>query len=159
MAKKGKGGEDAGILVVAVNKQARRDYEIIADYEAGIALLGSEVKSVRAGGINLKQSYVKLKGGEAFLVDCHIAPNAHSPQDAHLPTRERKLLLNRRELDKLIGQVKQQGMTLIPLRAYFKDGRLKIEFGVGKGKKHHDKRQDLKSKEAAREMARVLKRG
>lgn len=159
MGKKAKGDEKAGsgILVVATNKKARRDYEILGNYEAGMVLLGSEVKSVRAGGINLSDSYVRAKNSELFLVSCHISPYLHSRVDAHDPLRERKLLLHRQEIEKLAAQVQMKGLTLIPLQVYFKKGRLKVEIGVGKGKKQFDKRDDVKKKEAQREMDRAFK--
>jgi len=151
--------EGEGILIAAVNKKARRDYEVLDKFEAGISLQGSEVKSIRAGSTNLKESYVRVQKGEIFLVGCHISPYSHAPVDAHEPGRDRKLLLHRREIDRLIGQVEQKGLTLIPLRMYFKGGRCKIEIALGKGKKLHDKRGDMKKKEAEREMERFIKRG
>lgn len=159
MGKKEKGEAKAGegILLVATNKKARRDYEILNNYEAGMVLLGSEVKSVRAGGLNLSDSYVRAQNGELFLVSCHISPYTHSRVDAHDPLRERKLLLHRQEIEKLATQVQTKGLTLIPLQVYFKKGRLKIEIGVGKGKKQFDKREDVKKKEAQREMDRAFK--
>ncbi len=152
---KSSGGE--GIAIVAVNKKARRDYEIVDTLEAGVMLQGSEVKSVRSGSINLKESYVRLQRGEVFLVGCHISPYSHAPVDAHEPTRDRKLLLHDYEIKRMIGQIEQKGLTIVPLRVYFKKGRCKIEIAVGRGKKFYDKRQDVKQKEADREMERALK--
>lgn len=147
-----------GILIIAVNKQARREYDISDVYEAGLVLLGSEVKAVRAGAMNLKESYVRVKGREVFLVGCHISPYSHSRPDAHEATRDRKLLLHAHEIAKLCGLVQQKGFTLVPLRVYFRNGRCKIEFGLGKGKKLHDKREDMRKREATREMDQAMKR-
>jgi len=159
MAKKGKKAPqmEGGVLVAAVNKKARRDYEVLEKFEAGLSLLGSEVKSVREGGVNLKESYVREKQGELFLVQCHISPYAHSPVDAHNPTRERKLLMKRSEIDRLIGKVKEKGLSLVPLRLYFKRGRLKLELATGRGKKLYDKRRDEKSRAADRTIQAKLK--
>ena len=143
---------------LAQNKNARRNYEILDSFEAGISLLGSEIKSIRAGGANLRESYVRLKNSEIFLVGCHISPYQHSPVDAHEPERDRKLLLHRREIDRLEGQVQQKGLTLVPIKLYLKGGRCKIEVGLGKGKKLHDKREDVKQKEAMRDIERAMSR-
>lgn len=145
-----------GFKVVQVNKKARHDYEIVEVFEAGIVLAGSEVKSIRGGEVNLKESYVKFKGDELFLVGCHISPYSHSRVDAHDPIRDKKLLMHRREIDKLIGKIQQKGLTIVPLRLYFKQGRCKVEIGLGRGKKLHDKRQDMKTREAVRDMARAM---
>lgn len=167
MTKKGKasgkqkGGEKSsgeGVLVVALNKRARHDNEVVDTLEAGIVLKGSEVKSIREGGLNLKDSYVRVKGGELFLVACHISPYSHAPSDSFAPERERKLLLHRREIERLSGQVSRKGLLLLPLRVYFKTGRCKVEVGVARPKKLHDKRDNIKSKEAAREIARAMSR-
>lgn len=147
----------AGILVAAVNKKARVEYEILDRIEAGVALIGSEVKSIREGGMNLKESYVRVKGAEIFLIGAHISPYRHSRADAHEPTRERKLLLHRREIDRLAGQVQQKGLTLVPLRVFFKNGRAKLEVGLGRGKKLYDKREDIKAREAQREIERGMR--
>lgn len=152
-----KATEQQNESLIASNKKARRDYEILQTLEAGIALVGSEVKSLREGGVNLKDSYVRIIRGECFLVGCHISPYSHSRVDAHETTRDRKLLLHRREIERLVGSVQQKGLSLIPLKLYFKQGRAKLEIGLGKGKKLHDKRQDLKSREAQREIQRALR--
>jgi len=157
MATKQKPAEESHLLVAA-NKKARRDYEIIDELEAGICLKGSEVKSLRQGNINLKDSYVKLKSGEIFLVGSHIAPYNHSPADSHEAVRDRKLLLHKKEITKLSVLVQQKGLTIIPLKIYFSAGRCKVQIGLGRGKKLHDKREDIKSKEAVREIERVMKR-
>jgi SsrA-binding protein len=146
-----------GILIVAQNKKARHDYEILQTAECGIVLSGAEVKSVRAGSMNLKESYVRLKDGELYLVACNISPYSHSRLEDQKAVRDRKLLMHRREIDRLAVQVTQKGLSLIPIKAYFKRGRCKLEIGVGRGKKLHDKRQDLKRKEAERDIARAIK--
>lgn len=142
---------------LAENRSARSNYEILDTHEAGIALLGSEVKSVRAGGANLKESYVRVQGGELFLLNCHITPYQFARADSINPVRERRLLMHRNEIEKLDTQVRQKGLTLIPLKLYLKQGRVKLALAVAKGKKLHDKREDLKKKEANREIARALK--
>jgi SsrA-binding protein len=143
---------------IAKNRKAWHDYSIEQKYEAGIALHGWEVKSLRAGRAQLKEGYVILDGGEAFLVGAHISPltsaSTHVQPD---PTRARKLLLHREELNKLIGAVERRGYTLIPLSLYWKHGRAKIEVALAKGKQAHDKRADIKSRESDREIARALK--
>jgi len=154
---KSKGKQPAsGELSVSVNRKARHDYEILDTHEAGIVLLGSEVKSLRAGEANLKESYVRLLNSELFLVGCHIQPYSHSPDDAHRARRQRKLLMHRREIDRLAGEISKKGLTLIPLRLYFKDGRCKVQIGIAKGKKLHDKRQDEKARSADRRIARAV---
>ncbi|MCB0343692.1 MAG: SsrA-binding protein SmpB [Bdellovibrionales bacterium] len=155
---KNKSSAAGGRMVISSNKKARRDYEIIDTYEAGIVLQGSEVKSIRDGGINLKDSYVRIKGGEIFLVGSHISPYSHAPADAHETVRDRKLLMQKREIERLTGQVQQKGLSLIALQIYFRNGRCKLEIGLGKGKKLYDKRQDVKDREARRTMERALKR-
>ena len=158
MAKKsGQKEEGEGVLVAALNKKARRDYEISDTFEAGLALLGSEVKSIRDGGMNLQESYVRVSNSELFLVDCHISPYTFAGFQAPPPTRERKLLMHRREIERLGVAVRQKGLTLVPMRAYFKNGRCKLEVGLGKGKKLWDKREDVKAKEAKRAMDRAFR--
>jgi len=166
LAKKQKQAQKAaegGIQVIDVNRKARRDYHISDTYEAGLILLGSEVKSIRAGGMNLKESYVRVRNGEIFLVGCNISPYRHSRVDAHEPLRDRKLLLNQKEIERLGEQVQKSGLTIVPLQAYFKKGRCKLEIGLGKGKKLYDKREDIKRREETRRMernvTRVNKRG
>lgn len=141
-----------------VNKKARREYEIIETLEAGISLLGSELKSIRGGGLSLKESYIQIKAGECFLMNAHIAPYAFTSVQPPDPYRTRKLLLHKREIERLGARNQQKGLTMIPLSAYSNaKGKVKIQLGVGRGKKLHDKRQDLKSKEADRAMERALK--
>ncbi|MFN8389097.1 MAG: SsrA-binding protein SmpB [Bdellovibrionota bacterium] len=149
--------EGGGILIVAQNKRARHDYEIMQTAECGIVLSGPEVKSIRDGHMNLKESYVQVHGGEVFLIGCNIKPYAHSRLEEQDADRERKLLMHRREIERLAVQVNQKGLTIVPLKAYFKAGRCKVEIGIGRGKKLHDKRDDLKRREADREMARAMK--
>lgn len=142
---------------LAINKTASREFEIISKLEAGVQLLGSEVKSIRLGACNLKESYVRVKNSEVFLLSCHIAPYSQAPVDAHEPTRERKLLLNKKEIVSLKNSIQNKGLTIIPLRMYLKNGKIKLEIATAKGKKLHDKRQDTKKKEAERHMKRALK--
>ncbi len=153
--KQGKSERQSGS--VAVNRKARRDYEIVSTIEVGIVLAGSEVKSARAGGINLVDSYVKNNNGEMFLVNCHFAPYSHSAVDAHELTRDRKLLLHKREIERLTQQIRQKGLAIIPLQVYLKDGRIKVELGVGRGRKLHDKRDVERDREADRNLRRVMK--
>lgn len=147
-----------GILLVASNKKARRDYEIVEVLEAGLVLSGSEVKSVRAAAVSLKESYIRIRDDEAFLIGANISRYSHSRPDAHEPDRDRKLLLHRREIDRLRGQVMQKGLTIVPLRIYFRKGRCKVEIGVGRGRKLYDKRDATRAKEAQRQMERGVER-
>ncbi len=144
--------------VIAVNRQARHDYFIEETYEAGLVLQGWEVKSLRAGRVSLKESYVLIKDGEAWLFGAHITPlpsaSTHVEAD---PTRTRKLLLHKRELDKLIGLVERRGYTLVPLKLYWKNNRAKLEIGLAKGKKLYDKRAVEKERDWQREKQRLLK--
>jgi SsrA-binding protein len=153
------GDRETGIKVIADNRQARFQYEILETYEAGIELTGTEVKSIRAGKANLRDGYVIIRNGEALLLNVHISPYQASGQYFnHEPRRTRKLLLHRREINKLIGQVEQKGLTLIPLKLYLKKGWIKVSIGLAKGKKLHDKRETLKRRQDQREMARAMKR-
>ncbi len=160
MGKKGKAKTktDDGRRVIATNKRARREYFIEDRFEAGLVLQGSEVKSMRGGRVNLTEGYIRLRDGEAFLVDVHVPPYKQANINNHEPTRPRKLLLHRRELRRLAGKVSQQGYTLVPLQLYFIRGMAKLEFGLGKGKKLHDKRDDNKKRDADREMERAMRR-
>jgi len=160
MAKSGtrKPSGEPGIKLVAQNRRARHDYEIRSTHEAGLVLLGSEVKSLRAGEADLKDSYVFVRRGEAFIHGLHIAPYAFARDGGHEPERERKLLLHQLEIDRLAEQVAEKGMTLVPLRLYFRAGKAKLEFGVGKGRRTVDKRHALKERDQKREMARALRR-
>ena len=146
-----------GVKVLAANKKARHDYFIEDTYEAGIELKGTEVKSLRAGKSNLRDSYVQIKNAEAFVCNMHISPyekgNIFNPD----PMRTRRLLLHKREILKLMGIVQQKGFTLVPLRVYLKGGRVKLEVGVARGKKLYDKREDLKEKAIRRDHERSYK--
>lgn len=142
-----------------VNKKARFQYHFEETLEAGVALLGTEVKAIRQGKANLTDSYVRIKHGEAFLVGCHIGTYDAGGADNHEPRRERKLLLHRRELDRLAGKVREQGLTLIVPKLYFKDGRVKAELALARGKKTHDKRAALRERQEKKEMERAMKRG
>lgn len=143
---------------IALNKKARHDFFIEESYEAGIALEGWEVKSLRAGRIQIKESYVLIKGGEAYLFGAHIAPLPTASTHIHPdPLRSRKLLMHRRELDRLIGLVDRKGYTLVPLALYWSRGRTKLEVGLAKGKQAHDKRAALKERDWKREQNRILK--
>jgi len=139
---------------IATNRKAWHDYEILETHEAGLVLKGTEVKSLREGQVNFKDSYAALSSAEAWLVGCHIAPYHHGSDANHEADRSRKLLLHRREISRLIGKVAERGLTLVPLRLYFKNGRAKVELGLARGKKLHDKRHALRERDARREMAK-----
>jgi len=143
--------------VVCTNKKAYHDYFIEETFEAGIVLLGTEVKSLREGKANLSDSHVLIKGNEAYLFNCHISPYSHGNIQNHDPLRTRKLLLNRAEIDKLRGKADQRGYTIVPLKIYFKGHLAKLEIGLARGKKLFEKREALKEKEAKREISRALK--
>jgi SsrA-binding protein len=150
---------DAGEKLLATNRKAFHEYFILDKLEAGIALLGTEVKSIREGRINLKESYALVKKEEAFLLNCHISPYSHGNRENHEPLRSRKLLLHHREIRKLIGKTQEKGLTLIPLRVYLKRGKIKVELGLSRGKKLYDKRETERRKEADRESRAAMKRG
>lgn len=146
-----------GIKIIASNKKAYHEYHIEETFEAGIILQGTEVKSIREGKVNLKESFCRIKNGEVFINNMNIAEYDFGNRENHEPTRMRKLLLHHVEIDKLIRLTEQKGLALIPTKLYFKNNYIKLEIGVGRGKKLHDKRQTLKDKEAAREMAKAMK--
>ena len=148
-----------GTKVVASNRRARHDYDILETFECGIVLTGSEVKSIRDGKIQLKDSFARVQDGEVWLHGVHISPYAfaHGPS-AHDPDRSRKLLLHRAEIDELMGRTQQEALTLVPLSVYFKDGRAKIELGLAKGRRRYDKRQAIATRDAAREAERAMAR-
>lgn len=151
-------GKDENADRIAVNRRARHDYFIDERLEAGVALLGWEVKALRAGRLQLAEAYVLLKNGEAWLFGAHVTPlNTASTHVLPDPTRSRKLLLHRRQIDALIGAAERKGRALVPLSMYWKKGRAKLEIGVARGKKEHDKRDDLRERDWQRERARVLK--
>ena len=145
-------------IVLADNRKARFDYTIEAKIEAGIALQGSEIKSLRAGHANLRDGYARVEKGEVWLRNVHIAPWANAAQTNHDPLRPRKLLLHRVEIGQLAGAVSQKGYTLVPLRMYVRNGRAKIELGLARGKKRYDKRQAIKEREHVREMDAAIRR-
>jgi SsrA-binding protein len=146
-----------GIKIIADNRKAFHDYHIMDKYEAGMVLDGSEVKSLRGGHVQLKDSYVVFKGKELWLQNCHISKYTASSYNNHEPERHRKLLLHRTEIDKIIGQMKERGLTMVPLKIYFKEGRAKVEVAMVKGKKEHDKRDDLKKRDAQKQLDQLKK--
>jgi SsrA-binding protein len=146
--------KNSGIKLIADNKKARFDYVIVEALEAGIVLMGSEVKSLRNGSCNLKDSYVSFKGHEAYLQNAHIGVYQASSYNNHEPERMRKLLLHEHELEQIRSAIEKGGMTCVPLKIYFKKGKVKVEIALAKGKKKGDKRQSVKQREADREMAR-----
>ncbi|RDH89969.1 MAG: SsrA-binding protein [endosymbiont of Seepiophila jonesi] len=160
MGKKSKSAKSSGGSTIALNKKAKHDFFIEERYEAGISLQGWEVKSLREGRVQIKESYVIIQNGEAYLFGAHITPlktaSTHVTTD---PTRSRKLLLHRRELSKLIGLVERKGYTLLPTALYWKKGYAKLEIGLAKGKKQHDKRSSDKDRDWKREKERIFKRG
>jgi SsrA-binding protein len=149
---------ESGRKLIASNRKARHDYEILDKYEAGIVLTGTEVKSLRAGRASLVDGYATIKDGEVWLEGIHIAEYAEGTWTNHAPRRIRKLLLNRMEINRLIGKIKEGGLTLVPLQMYFSDGRAKVEIALARGKKAYDKRQDLAKRDANREISRQMGR-
>ena len=145
-----------GTKTVATNRKARHEYFILETYEAGIALQGSEIKSIRAGQISLGEAYIRIDGHEAWLEDAHIAPYEQANRFNHDPRRPRKLLLHQSEIHRLWDEVRQKGVTIIPLSVYLKEGRAKVEIAVAKGKKLYDKRADLAKRDAMREIERQM---
>lgn len=145
--------------IVTTNKKAYHDYEIIESFEAGVSLLGSEVKSIREGRISLKDSYAEVRNGEVFLLQTHISQYAPANRFNHDPLRERKLLLHRQEIKRIIGKIREKGYTLIPTKVMFNDkGKVKVEISLAKGKKAHEKKQAIKERDIKREMRAALKR-
>ena len=149
---------DTNFKVVATNRKAGHEYFLLERYEAGIALQGSEIKSIRAGQISLAEAYIRVDGDEAWLEDAHIAPYEQAGQFNHEPRRPRRLLLHRREIRQLWNEVRQKGMTIVPTRVYLKNGRAKLEIAVAKGKKLYDKRQTIAKRDAEREIERDYRR-
>lgn len=143
--------------LIAQNKKARHDYTIVDTIESGIVLQGTEIKSIRNSRINLKDGFVRIRNGEAFLVNVHISPYEQGNIFNHDPLRTRKLLLHKKQIDKLYGEMKQQGMSIVPLKVYLKDGYAKVLIGLAKGKKQYDKRESLKRKDQERQIARAMK--
>ncbi len=149
---------ESGRKLVARNKKARHDYAVLDTYEAGIVLVGTEVKSLRAGRANLVDGYAQIADGEVWLHGVHIPEYTQGTWTNHDPRRKRKLLLHRDEIAKLIGKTREGGLTLVPLSLYFRDGKAKVEIALARGKRSYDKRQDLARRDAGREVARVLGR-
>jgi SsrA-binding protein len=146
------------VKVISTNRKAQHDYYLTDTYEAGIVLQGSEIKSIRAGQISIKEAYVQIEDQEAWLVNAHISPYEQASYLGHEPRRKRKLLLHSREIDRLWDAVRKKGLTIVPTRVYLKRGRAKIEIAVGRGKKQYDKRHELAKRDAQREMDRSLRR-
>lgn len=149
--------KDSNVKVVAKNRKARFNYEILETYEAGIELKGTEVKSVRASKVNLAEGFISIDNGEAFLKQVHISPYEQGNIFNVDPVRVRKLLLHKREIKKLIGETAQKGFTLVPLSMYLKNGKVKLSLGLARGKNTHDKRQDMAKKDAQRNIERAMK--
>jgi SsrA-binding protein len=145
------------VKVVCENRKARHDYFILETFEAGIVLTGTEVKSLRAGRGNLKESYARVENGELWLYDMHISPYEQGNRFNHEPKRPRKLLMHKGEIMRLWGRTREKGLTLVPLRCYFKDGRAKVEIALAKGKKLYDRREEIAAREAKREVERALR--
>jgi SsrA-binding protein len=146
-----------GEKLIADNRRARHDYHLLDRFEAGVVLTGTEVKVLRDGKATLQQAYAEVRDGEAWLVGLHVPEYTQGNSSNHEPDRARKLLLHRREIDRLYGQVREKGFTLVPTKLYFKDGRVKVELALARGKELHDKRRDIASREAKRQMERELK--
>jgi SsrA-binding protein len=149
---------DKGVKPIAENRRARHDYHLLDRYEAGLQLTGTEVKSLRDGRVTLAQSYADVRDGEVWLVGAHIDEYKQGNVANHEPDRDRKLLLHRREIDSLIGQVQEKGLTLVPTRMYFKNGRAKLELAVARGKEQRDKRRDIAKRDAQRDIDRAFRR-
>ena len=152
-----KSAREAAQRNIAENRKAFHDYHILETLEAGVALLGTEVKSIREGRVNLRDSYAQVKGGEVFLYNVHIQPYSHRGYADHAPMRDRKLLLHAHEIRKLIGKTVERGMTLVPVRMYFKNGRVKVALALAKGKQAHDKREAIRKRDSERETRAAIK--
>ena len=142
---------------IAENRKARHDYHILDSWEAGVALLGTEVKSIREGRVNLRDSYARIDNGEVWMLNVHISPYSHRGSAEHAELRQRKLLLHRDEIRKMVGQVAEKGLTLVPLELYFKNGRVKVQLALAKGKQAHDKRETIRRREVERETRAAVK--
>jgi len=145
------------IKVVATNRKARHEYQFHDTFEAGLVLMGTEIKSIRAGRVSLQEGFVVFEGNEAWLVNVHIAPYDPASRQNHEPRRRRKLLLHRREIDRLASRVQEKGYTVVPTRLYLKDGRAKVEIALARGKKLYDKRQTIAKRDSKRQVERALK--
>ena len=143
--------------IIADNRKARHDYHILETYEAGVALVGTEVKAIREGRVNLRDSYARTDGGEVWMLNVHISSYSHRGYADHAETRQRKLLLHRHEIRKLIGRTAEKGLTLVPLQMYFKNGRVKVLVGLARGKQAHDKRETIRRREVDRETRTAIK--
>jgi SsrA-binding protein len=154
MAKK---GNETGIQVKATNRKALRDYQIEEKLEAGIVLVGSEIKSIREGRASLREAYASVDGGEVWLFDMHVSPYMQASRFGHDPTRARKLLLHKDEIKRLTGRITERGYTLVPVRLYIKDGKAKVELGLARGKRQYDKRREIARKDADREIERAVR--
>lgn len=144
--------------VLSDNRQAGHNYILLEKYEAGIALIGTEVKAAKTGKVQLKESYADIQDNEAWLLNAHISEYSHGNRENHTPMRKRKLLLHRQEIDKLYGKVKEKGLSLVPTKMYLKNGKIKVEIAVGRGKKLHDKREAERSKEQQDEARQEMRR-
>jgi len=142
---------------IAENRKAFHDYHILETFEAGVALLGTEVKAIREGNVNLRDSFARVEGGEVWIYNVHISPYSHRGYSDHEPTRKRKLLLHRQEIKKLIGKTIERGMTLVPTRMYFKNGKIKVALALARGKEAHDKRETMRRREIDRETRAAVK--
>jgi SsrA-binding protein len=158
VTRRGKGGPPEGVRPVVQNRKARHDYQIEDTVEAGLALTGSEVKSLRAGNVALADAYAQVRGHELFLVSCRIGAYQPASYTGHAPVHDRKLLLHRAEIDRLAGKVERAGYTLVPLSIYFKEGWAKVELGLAKGRTHEDRRHAIAEREMKRELDRALSR-
>jgi SsrA-binding protein len=150
--------KDSGIKVIATNRKAGRDYFLLDKFEAGIALQGSEIKSIRAGQVSLRESYVRIDDQEAWLMNAHIAPYDPASNFNHEPRRPRRLLLHRREIYRLYEKIRSRGFTLIPTKMYLKGGRAKVEIALARGKKQYDKRREIAKRDVEREISRTVRR-
>ena len=148
---------DAAERVLATNRKAYFNYEILDRLEAGIRLVGTEVKAIREGGLNFRDSFVEFKAGELFLIGCRIGPYSHGNRENHDEGRDRKLLLHKREILKFGGKATEQGLTIVPLKAYLKKGRVKLEIGLARGKRAHDKRETIKRRDIERETRQAVR--
>src|SRR6478735_5912720 len=154
---KAKTAREEAQKIIADNRKAHHDYHLIETFEAGIALLGTEVKSIREGGVNLRDSFARIEGAEVWIYNVHVAAYRNRGYADHEPTRKRKLLLHRQEIRKLIGKTVEKGMTLVPTRMYFKNGHVKLALGLAKGKQEHDKRAAIRKREVDRETRAAVK--
>jgi SsrA-binding protein len=150
-------GRPSGTKLIADNRRARHDYELLERFEAGVALLGTEVKSLREGKASLQHAYAVVRDGDVWLASANIPEYPQASRQNHAPERERKLLLHRRQIDELAGKVAERGLTLVPTRLYFKDGKVKVEIALARGKDVRDKRRDIADRDARREMERAVK--